>query len=470
MAAPKEIRVSFEVLSGEQLGGCAVSRSATAWELHTLASLELKSGMCFRLALGTKVIETEYEQPLLNLPDAQQEAVLTCIAVRGDDLQTASASFGLLSFVRSSRFGVALRALRTHKEPRRLIESSPMLLNWACYCCAGAGGRHRAWYPEVSPTALDLIWEILLLAPQLARSVGDCGFLPLHDAAWGNAPNEVALMLLAVYPSALHVRCQGDSARDVGRMEHSTRFTWLENDQLLSDAAALRCRGRQLATLCRLRKLHSAKRLVRLEDAAALSLRLPPIAGLAVSSFLVGPEKKGFNLFVRSLSSDPETNTSDSVVESAARISPVIFRDSYKNDTYPAAHETCKSHQPRREFVRIPARPRIGFFTRRQRPSRGRLPRPEPEATGQVEHLQEASSRDAGRFAGAREVRHHRCGFVEISKIAVDAQSFIIRAYRVRTVNSEVQRSSTIPRWPSKATWRRERALERLRKISGDEE
>eukprot|EP00439_Symbiodinium_sp_Y106_P080319 s1163_g19.t1 len=196
--------------------------------------------------------------------------------------------FGLTSLVRRGRHNFAMFALDSSpdiKDPGELLAGSE-LLSWVAYTSGGARSGGVATGKPL-PGALGLLWRLIRLCPQQARRRDpETGKLPLHDAAWGHAPFEAAVMLAAATPSALtdsgsslsslcnlstiykiftccmrfcakHHTCPKttprgrdlESPHDVGRYVHAWRFSWPEVSFIQARATVLRQAGQLVSKL-----------------------------------------------------------------------------------------------------------------------------------------------------------------------------------------------------------------------------
>jgi hypothetical protein len=83
-----------------------------------------------------------------------------------------------------------------------------------------------------------------------------------------------------------------------------------------------------------------------------------------------------------------------------------------------------------------------------------------------VNYLQEFATKSRGRWAGASQVRHRRCGFKQFAQVCTGS-SFVHRltTHIVRKVRTGVQRPAAQQKWPSKRTLTLERALDRALKF-----
>jgi hypothetical protein len=300
-------------------------------------------------------------------------------------------------------------------------------LAWAAY---GAGDSREA---------ADLVRSILKVSPGDAAVVcPGTGFVPLHDAAWGNAASEVAVTLCLFYPEAVFARGRsGETPHTVGRSMHR-RFSWPRPAELLAAAAnLLRRRGEEELGV----PTRTAERIERC------------VAAVGGRQHSDDRDDCALQLL------------DDDAVAPLRRLGTAWYDDS---ETQPAAQ--LQRRRRRRHAAAATTTMLALRRQRRRRAAAGAASVAEwllgaPLGTD-VLHLCEAQAKSGGRLAGASEVRHSRCGFTEQVVVAVGDRGCThrLRLHRVRTINESVQRGHTVARWPSKAPMRRERALERSMK------
>merc|ERR1712014_10117 len=80
---------------------------------------------------------------------------------------------------------------------------------------------------------------------------------------------------------------------------------------------------------------------------------------------------------------------------------------------------------------------------------------------GEVSYFREETCKENGRYSGASRVRHDRCSFSTVSHVGVGGRKHCLQIHCVRTVHKDFQRGRAEAKWPSKATWRRERDRDR---------
>lgn len=139
---------------------------------------------------------------------------------------------GVINLVRYGRHLLALSILEAKREP-----VDPELLSWCAYTCGGAGPGGRP-SGRARPGALRLLFYVLRRWPQQVRQREEgTGKLALHDAAWGWAPVEAAVLLTAAHPKALEDRRNEarEAPHELGRYVHGRRFNW-------PDAAEMKAR------------------------------------------------------------------------------------------------------------------------------------------------------------------------------------------------------------------------------------
>mmetsp|Transcript_22843 Transcript_22843/g.77822 ORF Transcript_22843/g.77822 Transcript_22843/m.77822 type:complete len:397 (-) Transcript_22843:297-1487(-) len=247
----------------------------------------------------------------------------------------------------------------------------------------------------------DILRLMLSLAPSDA-GIRSVGhcFFPLHEAAWGGASPAVAVLLCAACPDAV-------SARDrSGQTPHQVgEYYHPRKFQWPAPEHLLQCGAELRATL---EQQHCSF-----------------LQGLAL-----------------------ESDLADLAASMAAR---------FFGRRAPAAGPLPLSVQPEQR------RPAAARHVERRCSKLPALAGDDSDEEG-VRFVQEASSKDSGRFAGVRSVRNRRCAFKERSAVAVGALGLVchLRQHVVRTVCKDGQRMPVEAKWPSKAQTRRERAMERL--------
>ncbi|CAK0885653.1 unnamed protein product, partial [Prorocentrum cordatum] len=295
--------------------------------------------------------------------------------------------------IRAKKWDSARAVLLSHARPDLLVRQRD-----------GGGETPLAWAAYGAGScraAADLVHLILKAAPGEAAVVcPGTGFTPLHDAAWGNAAAEVAALLCLFYPEALFARGRsGETPHTVGRSMH-LGFSWPRPAELLAAAASLLWRR--------------------------------------------GAEALG-----------APAGTAERLERCLAAVCGRQHRDDRDDRALPRAPAPAAA-APEPGAAALRRAPR-----RRAAASVAQAPRgedadcaPSPPLAADVLHFCEARAKSRGRLAGAREVRHSRCGFTEQAVVAVGGAgcTFRLRLYRVRAIHE--------------APARRERALERSIKLA----
>lgn len=308
--------------------------------------------------------------------------------------ESAGASF--IECVVSGRWMCAISLLQRAADPQKLAVqrdgSGFSALSWAVYKCRSA-----------DIDCLRLICRLLILAPSDAKLRGMCRFLPLHDAAWGNAPSTIARVLCAVFPGALYDGGPGQKPHEVGQYHHTrrrTRFSWPEPETLLKDAVALGSEGQWL------------------QDVVTMSL--PPVAELRMMSVT-------------------KIESSLNVSRQVAQLLMDFIRVDHSLATIP---EACE----------------VEVYGRRQGPRRLRWPRgivaEVPEGLfkcDEVDVFREPEAKDCRRWAGLRHARNRRCSFSEVMILA-DGSGGVhkLSFHAAYGVPKSCQKSVKQPKWPSK--------------------
>jgi len=341
---------------------------------------------------------------------------------------------------RRACFASIVTALRLQEAPLELASSrdsaGESALAWAVYKARPSDACRRA------------ILALLRAAPAMARAVdGVYGFLPIHSAAWGNAPVWVPALLCAHDPALLEARSRhGETAHQVGGYHHGFSFRWPAAEKLRQRAQAF-ARGMTLDALTAalgaayLRhpgpegaaQRGSAQRLVY-AFGARLALATP-VASLVIK-------------FLQLEDHCPAVKVAAASVNRSLKLEAPILRP-------PMAAPA--QQQPRRR--------------ERRRGSPGLAEGQDCEgaaaADGGVEVLREPAPKSRGVLAGAATVRHNRCPLAHRQEILAGGLRFTVHWSRARAVHPAVQRGpGSSPKWPSKRAWRLPRAAERLEKAA----
>lgn len=335
-----------------------------------------------------------------------------------------------MSFVelaRHRRSALAVLLLRTHTCPSHLVKQrdscGDSALAWAAY----NAGRSRG--------AAELVQAILSHNPAEARwRSRPTDMLPLHEAAWGNAPASVAVLLCMAYPTAVFALARsGETPHQLGHYYHP-HFAWPRPEELLEYARNMRVRARQLKCLRSMRRLEVTCQTPPPAVLAAV-FGLPHAAAAVTANFLC-------------LIAMP--------IPLPSRMAP----------------QPAPSSEVLWECVSAKRLP-LNCACRRMRPPRGRNLRPSAfshVAPDEVEFVREPAHKSGGRFAGARHVRNRRCSFMELALLQTGASGTVhqLKQHFARQVHSEVQHCLAEAKWPSKRQFRIERARDRADKFDID--
>lgn len=402
-AVSEHVLVRFQLMSGIACAERRLPRAATSAQIYAAIAdcLPIDSN---RLVLGRTELWCDQVQPLMR---ADGEPIEVGVVRVQPSLETTSTFIGL---IRYGRLDIAEQKLRTSADPQELVltrEGGDTAVAWAAY-----KAKHDA-------CGFDMLRLMLSIAPSEAgiRSVGH-GFFPLHEAAWGGASPAVAVLLCAVCPDAVSARDRGgQTPHQVGEYYHPRKFQWPAPEHLLQCGAELR------ATL----EQHHCSFLRGL----ALESDLADLAASMAARFLA-----------------LESDLADFAASMAARFfgRRAFAAGPLPLSVQPEQHRPAAARHVERRCSKLPA-----------------LAGDDSDEEG-VRFVQEASSKDSGRFAGVRSVRNRRCAFKERSVVAVGALGLVchLRQHVVRTVCKDGQRMPVEAKWPSKAQTRRERAIERL--------
>eukprot|EP00435_Cladocopium_sp_Y103_P035884 s2526_g9.t1 len=432
--ADEDIELSVVALSGATIIELKVSREITGQDLYDLAGSSFPPGTVFKLSSEEKLLQRDSDQPL---KCAQSPVVLNFTTgwhrcrSEGDGLFLDGG--GLCNLVRRGRHKLAHAVLlNSTAKVREELTADVELLSWVAYT---SGGARQGSRPDGRPVpgALRLLWEMILRQPQeVQRRDPQTGRLPLHDAAWGMAPFEAAVMLAAAFPASIQDRKNRgcESPHDLGRYVHPN-FSWQCSEQLMARAMRLRRAGQLMG---RLRSL-LPQRQVGLQGCIDGGLKL----GLRASSLIASCLTDCHELIhcglipatVLTLSSSPVPTL---IVQPVPKIHPEVHPE--------AAPSPSGIHQ---EQPHVASQRRVRAVRRRRDPELS-----EPAA---VNHLRENFVRDGGVYGGAHRVRNRRCSFVEVSEILVGEKRFKLETHVSHTVHSSIQRSAPEKAWPCKSVW-----------------
>lgn len=380
-----------------------------------------------------------------------------------------------ITLVQQRRWTLATTALMVHTCPVNLATMTDRYgdsaLSWAAYKA------------DKSDSCRRLFSLLLILAPEMSRARDRIyGFLPLHSAAWGGAPCWVPALLALAHPAALQARSTAkETAYDL-LAQHGSRGprpAWPSELELARRAASTLALSQFLfitQALCLpLTAVYAAaksdKLSQRLGQALASRLQLPRVAAALVAkclapidsrSLLAGGVRTAMLLQVQPLS------VQQCALGSA---SPRCAADVASGLPRLCAWISPECHSS------LPAQSADVTLRSRDRASRsGRVSNPVRRVAGScvehadeqepVHHLLGPTLKSRSRFAGGCAVRHRRCPFLFREELAIGSQRFLLSWQKAHLVHPEVQRGSgSNDNWPSKATWRRARAVDRLLKM-----
>jgi len=424
MAVSDGIRVTFLALSGDSFTSY-VSRGVSASALYATASAGMKGlqfDSSFLLSLDWVILPDD-SQPFASTPACTNATVHV---VKQSPLQ----GFRVLTFIdllKQRLWGQAAACFYASTCKRLLAEkrdeSGDSILAWAAY---KAGN---------SCEALGLLHSIMNYCPgDACRISPTSSTLPLHDAAWGNASPEVAVLLCAAFPGACNVRCGGQTPTEVGVYHHGAAFRWPSFEDLVDRAQLLRQQLKIGQTLVACHRRQS-----QLKSTSSLAFVMSECLGVPRSVTKVLAE---FLLPVFA----PKVTLQHAIAKQTERQNSVVVASlpGMQRRQQPIVKETAQQSRATQleasdsdvHDINIPCN-----------------------------HLNEASRKERGRLAGARRMRgRHRCSFRETCHVQVgDRVVHRIVTHAVHSVFSDKHRAAL--RWPSKACWRRERAFERAEKL-----
>jgi len=319
-------------------------------------------------------------------------------------------------------------------------------LSWAVYK-ARSGGR----------ACFELMSALLFACPSIAHKRGPHKFLPLHDAAWGNAHPAVALLLCAAHPAALYDVAQHETPHQVGHYHHFRSFAWPNPEKMLQDAMELRkCNLGNLSWLESLATL----RLPLVDCGFMQNLQIKDVLGW-LTQYQAQWSPEGAQV-LGPIASLVQSFVSDRPLVSleARRADTDGLRVSLSKKGSNAIVPGPEAHRIKQIFQQAPRRRRcVG------RPSRT-LASDDDEVIldngdDGVQYVRELASKQEGRFAGLKRGRHSRCDFQENMEIVdTTGTKHHLSLHRARTLLEEIQRH-TSAKWPSKAHLHRQRAWDR---------
>lgn len=215
-------------------------------------------------------------------------------------------------------------------------------------------------------------------------------FLPLHDAAWGNAPAAIATALCTIFPRGVDVCARGLTPHQLGHYQHTSRrgmFSWPEPHNMLQIASALSSEGEWMETIAALRPSSLDQDVLKSMSAADLQSNLgiqPAIAELIACFF--APPRIQTPEWALSMPSIPERR--------CVRMDRIQAR--------PVAQTRLRN---RSGFYRVPcASPATSTPAR-------------PELSCDDHHMSEPWCKDSGFHSGLRRARNSRCSFQELMVI-----------------------------------------------------
>lgn len=328
----------------------------------------------------------------------------------------------LIQLICAGHVEAALHLLRSSPEPLQLaakVDScGDTALTWTVY---KANRSNIAW--------LELTCELLMISPRDAQKQNSMGFLPLHDAAWGNSPAAIATLLCAVFPHGVDVCARGQTPHQVGGYHHTNRrcmFPWPARDEMLQDALALSCESTWLETIAALRLSNLDQAVMQFMSVIDLQSILGvqrPTAEL-IACFLAPPRKQA-----------PEWGVNlPSIPERSILRAPLGVRQ-------------------RRRFLGLRRSACISPAT---------CTNTLPELTCDEHHVSE----DSGFYAGLRRARNSRCSFRDVMVIAVDMGDRHHVSFHVARTMPRILQKVKQQKWPSKARLQQERKRARADKES----
>jgi len=382
----------------------------SSWVLEVSAGLQLQqrdsdlhSNMSWDILSDTDQCMTPRDSCHILPKEAQ---IKECVA---SDTSTSS----LINLIRAGRAEVALHLLRNSPELAQVTEDGDTALSWAAY---KAKRDNVAW--------LELVCELLIHAPADVKKRNWLQFLPLHEAAWGNAPAAIGTLLCAEFPYAMQMRAHGHTPLYLGHYHHTTSrraFAWPSQEEMLSVASTLAQETDFLKTIAALQLSSFSQEILRSMSAVEMQCHLgiqQPIAEL-IHSFLTPPQVRA-----------------------------------------PKWASTMPS---------IPERRTFGHFGRDLARTPERSPCTDektlPELACDDIFAREACAKNTSHCAGLHRVRNTRCSFRELTVVS-DRQGgrFFLSTHSVRAMPKGSRGERQEQRWPSKVKQTQERKKDRALK------
>lgn len=319
----------------------------------------------------------------------------------------------LIDLIRAGRAEVALRLLRNSPELAQVIEYGDTALSWAVY---KAKHDNVAW--------LELVCELLMHAPAHVKKKNCYQFLPLHDAAWGNAPAAIGTVLCAEFPYAMQMLAHGQTPLHVGHYHHTTSrraFSWPPQEEMLSVASALAQETDFLKTIAALRLSSFNQEILSSMSAVEVQCHLQiqqPIAAL-IHSFLTPPQVRGPR-WASTMPSIPEGRT---------------FGRFGRDPANAPERSACTNENTLPELACDDLFPR------------------------------EECAKNTSHYAGVRRVRNTRCSFRELTVVSNgQGGRFFVSTHSVRAMPKGSRGERKERKWPPKVTQTQERKKDRALK------
>jgi hypothetical protein len=337
-------------------------------------------------------------------------------------LASDSGTASLIDLIRAGRAEVALCRVRNSPELAQVTQYGDSALSWAVY---KAKWENVAW--------LELVCELLIHAPADVKERNSYQLLPLHDAAWGNAPTAIGVVLCAAFPGAAKMFAHGQTPLQLGHYHHTTSrraFSWPAREEMLSTASALAQEADFLKKIAALGLSGFSQEALRSASVVELQCNLgiqQPIAEL-IHSFLMPPQVQPPK-WASTMSSIPERKpTMCSIPEGRPRRcgrAPATALESAANTNENTLPELACDE----------------LFAR------------------------EECAKNTSHYAGVRRLRNTRCSFRELTVVR-NSQGcrFFFSTHSVRAMPEGSRAERKERKWPSKTNQTQERKKERALK------
>jgi len=401
-------------------------RSNSSWQLEgaqgnacAAGDLDLRSDMSWDLL--TEQDQCATPRSVRSVPCTRVPTTRAPPAAVDLELPAAEATnaAGLISLIRENRPEAALHAVRRQPQIAQVADGEETVLSWAVY---KARCSKVAW--------LELICELLIHQPADVRKRNSYNFLPLHDAAWGNAPAAVGILLCAVFPAAAHMAARGQTPHQVGDYHHSSRrsaFSWPDQTEMVAAARALACEPNLLTNLATAGLSTYPSGVLHAMSAADIHHQLGVSEAMAalIKSFLTEPQVRAPQ-WVCGMPSIPEMRAFAGLSRSRSHIRP-------RRSGYVFSAPEVQTTKDENVL---------------------------PELASDDLFVREQCSKNTSHNAGIRRARNSRCSFQDFMVVDNGDTKFHLSMHSVRSMPAGQEKKKE-PKWPTKVVQTLERKRER---------